>query len=118
MFPVGTKVGIKVDPFNIQIMNKPESEDEGVRRLESMNKKNYYRSLLSSGQPCLSSFPPALVFYYGLTDKSGAFYANKFWPSQPPSIPRLCGEALKLSVISTVICLLLAISACHDLRET
>ena len=28
MFPVGTQVGIKVDPFNIQIMNKPESEDE------------------------------------------------------------------------------------------
>lgn len=28
MFPVGTRVGIRVDPFNIQIMNKPESEDE------------------------------------------------------------------------------------------
>ena len=28
MVPVGTKVGIKVDPFNIQIMKKPESEDE------------------------------------------------------------------------------------------
>lgn len=28
MFPVGTKVGIKIDPFDIQIMNKPESEDE------------------------------------------------------------------------------------------
>lgn len=28
MFPVGTNVGIQVDPFNIQIMNKPESEDE------------------------------------------------------------------------------------------
>ena len=28
MFPVGTKVGIRVDPFDIQIMNKPESEDE------------------------------------------------------------------------------------------
>ena len=28
MWPVGTKVGISVDPFNIQIMNKPESEDE------------------------------------------------------------------------------------------
>ncbi len=28
MFPVGTKVGIKVDPYNIQIMNKPVSEDE------------------------------------------------------------------------------------------
>ena len=28
MFPVGSEVGIHVDPFNIQIMNKPESEDE------------------------------------------------------------------------------------------
>ncbi|MBP5383851.1 MAG: ABC transporter ATP-binding protein [Lachnospiraceae bacterium] len=28
MFPVGTNVGIKVDPFNIQTMHKPESEDE------------------------------------------------------------------------------------------
>ena len=28
MFPVGAKVGINVDPFNIQIMNKPASEDE------------------------------------------------------------------------------------------
>lgn len=26
--PVGKEVGIRVDPFNIQIMNKPESEDE------------------------------------------------------------------------------------------
>lgn len=28
MSPLGSKVGIKVDPFNIQIMHKPESEDE------------------------------------------------------------------------------------------
>ena len=28
MFPVGREVGIKVDPFDIQIMNKPASEDE------------------------------------------------------------------------------------------
>lgn len=28
MFPVGTKVSVDVDPFNIQIMNKPASEDE------------------------------------------------------------------------------------------
>lgn len=28
MFPVGTEVGINVDPFNIQIMNKPASLDE------------------------------------------------------------------------------------------
>ncbi|HBN57598.1 MAG TPA: spermidine/putrescine ABC transporter ATP-binding protein, partial [Lachnospiraceae bacterium] len=28
MYPVGEQVSIHVDPFNIQIMNKPESEDE------------------------------------------------------------------------------------------
>lgn len=28
MCPVGANVGIRVDPFNIQIMHKPESEDE------------------------------------------------------------------------------------------
>ena len=31
-FPVGTEVGIRVKPFNIQIMNKPESEDEEVMK--------------------------------------------------------------------------------------
>ncbi len=34
MFPVGTKVGIKVDPFNIQIMNKPASEDEEAASID------------------------------------------------------------------------------------
>lgn len=33
-FPVGTKVGLKVDPFNIQIMHKPESEDEEAAPIE------------------------------------------------------------------------------------
>jgi len=28
MFPVGTEVGLDVDPYNIQIMHKPASEDE------------------------------------------------------------------------------------------
>ncbi len=34
MFPVGTEVGIRVDPFDIQIMNKPESEDEEAVSIE------------------------------------------------------------------------------------
>lgn len=34
MFPVGTTVGIHVDPFNIQIMNKPTSEDEEATSLD------------------------------------------------------------------------------------
>jgi len=32
--PVGKEVGLRVDPFNIQIMNKPESEDEEAVALE------------------------------------------------------------------------------------
>ncbi len=32
--PVGSQVGIKVDPYDIQIMNKPESEDEEAVELE------------------------------------------------------------------------------------
>ncbi len=34
MFPVGTNVGIDVDPFNIQIMNKPASEDEEAVKID------------------------------------------------------------------------------------
>ena len=34
LFPVGTEVGIKVDPFDIQIMKKPESEDEEAIPIE------------------------------------------------------------------------------------
>ena len=34
MFRVGTEVGIKVDPFDIQIMKKPESEDEEAPAVE------------------------------------------------------------------------------------
>ena len=34
MFPIGTEVGIKVDPFDIQIMKKPESEDEEAPAVE------------------------------------------------------------------------------------
>lgn len=34
MVPVGTEVGILVDPFDIQIMSKPESEDEEAVSIE------------------------------------------------------------------------------------
>ena len=34
MQPIGAKVGIKVDPFNIQIMNKPASEDVEVVKID------------------------------------------------------------------------------------
>lgn len=33
-YTVGTHVGIRVIPFNIQIMNKPESEDEEAAEID------------------------------------------------------------------------------------
>ena len=86
MVPVGTKVGIKVDPFNIQIMKKPESEDEDAFVI----------------------VPLCMVFYYGLTDKSGAFTLDNILAIATAEHSKALWEALKLSVISTVICLLLA----------
>ena len=35
MYPVGTHVGINVIPFNIQIMNKPDSEDEEAVEIDA-----------------------------------------------------------------------------------
>ncbi len=34
LVPVGTEVGIHVDPYDIQIMNKPESEDEQATEID------------------------------------------------------------------------------------
>lgn len=77
------------------------------RRLESMNKK-----LLSLPFIFWSAMfvivPLCMVFYYGLTDKSGAFTLDNILAIVTAEHSKALWEALKLSVISTVICLLLA----------
>lgn len=77
------------------------------RRLESMNKK-----LLSLPFIFWSAIfvivPLCMVFYYGLTDKSGAFTLDNILAIATAEHSKALWEALKLSVISTVICLLLA----------
>ena len=42
MFPVGTEVGIRVDPFDIQIMNKPASEDEEAVSIDEYTSEKKY----------------------------------------------------------------------------
>ena len=77
------------------------------RRLESMNKK-----LLSLPFIFWSAMfviiPLCMVFYYGLTDKTGAFTLDNILAITTAEHSKALWEALKLSVISTVICLLLA----------
>ena len=52
--------------------------------------------------------PLCVVFYYGLTDKSGAFTLDNNLAIATAEHSKALWEALKLSVISTEICLLLA----------
>ena len=52
--------------------------------------------------------PLCMVFYYGLTDKTGAFTLENIMAIATPEHSKALIEALKLSVISTIICLVLA----------
>ena len=52
--------------------------------------------------------PLGMVFYYGLTDKTGAFTLENIAAIATPEHAKALWEAVKLSVISTIICLLLA----------
>ena len=49
-----------------------------------------------------------MVFYYGLTDKSGAFTMDNIMAIATPEHSKALWEAVKLSIISTIICLILA----------
>ena len=52
--------------------------------------------------------PLCMVFYYGLTDKSGAFTLENITAISAPEHMKALGISLLLSLISTIICLLLA----------
>lgn len=52
--------------------------------------------------------PLCMVFYYGLTDKNGAFTLENIMAIATPEHSKALWEAIKLSLISTVICFLLA----------
>ena len=52
--------------------------------------------------------PLCMVFYYGLTDKSGAFTLDNIMAIATPEHSKALWEAVKLSIISTIICLVLA----------
>ncbi len=61
--------------------------------------------------------PICMVFFYGLTDKSGAFTLENIMAIATPEHSKALWEAIKLSVISTVICLILAYPLAMLLRN-
>ena len=52
--------------------------------------------------------PLCMVFYYGLTDKTGAFTLENVIAMSSPEHSKALWEAIKLSVLSTISCLILA----------
>ena len=52
--------------------------------------------------------PLCMVFYYGLTDKNGVFTLSNIAAIATPEHSKALWESVKLSVVSTVICFLLA----------
>lgn len=52
--------------------------------------------------------PLCMVFYYGLTDKNGIFTLENIMAIATPEHSKALWEAVKLSLISTVICFILA----------
>ncbi|MBE5867118.1 MAG: ABC transporter permease [Lachnospiraceae bacterium] len=52
--------------------------------------------------------PLLMVFYYGLTDKTGAFTFENIAAISSPEHLKALWEAVMLSVLSTIICLILA----------
>ncbi len=61
--------------------------------------------------------PLGMIFYYGLTDKSGAFTLENILAITTQEHAKALWLAIKLSVISTVICFLLAYPLAYILSQ-
>lgn len=73
-----------------------------------MNKKKLLGTPYFIWSAMFIVIPLCMVFYYGLTDKSGAFTLENITAIASPEHSKALFLALVLSLIATVICLLLA----------
>lgn len=73
-----------------------------------MNKKKLLGTPYFIWSAMFIVIPLCMVFYYGLTDKSGAFTLENIIAVTTPEHAKALWLALGLSLISTLICLLLA----------
>lgn len=73
-----------------------------------MNKKKFLGTPYFIWSAMFIVIPLCMVFYYGLTDKSGAFTLENVIAITAPEHTKALWLALGLSLISTLICLLLS----------
>ena len=106
MVPVGTPVGIKVDPFDIQIM---KNQNPKMRRLLSLkNKKKLLTGPYLFWAVSFIIIPLFMILYYGLTNEKKEFTLLNLAKITTPENLKALGLALLLSLVSTAICLILA----------
>lgn len=82
------------------------------RPYPAMNRKTLGKYLIAGPylfwMVAFTVIPICMVFYYGLTDKTGGFTLENVMAITTPEHAKALGLALLLSLISTIICLLLA----------
>ena len=109
MFPVGAEVGLRVDPFDIQIM---KNQNLKMRRRYQLKNSKLLKQMLAGPYLLWSAafiiIPLIMVFYYGLTNNDGGFTMMNLARITEPENLKALGLALLLSLVSTIICLILA----------
>lgn len=114
LFPVGTEVGIQVDPFDIQIM---KNRNLKMRRLLHLKHRKLLAGPYLFWAVSFVIIPLLMIVYYGLTDKEGHFTFSNLGMMTSQENLKALGLALLLSLISTLICLVLAYPLAMILSE-
>ncbi len=78
------------------------------RQLQLKNKRKLLVGPYYVWSAAFIIIPLLMVFYYGLTDKTGAFTFENILAISSPNYLKALGISLLLALISTIICLLLA----------
>ena len=114
MFPVGTEVGIRVDPFDIQIM---KNQNLKMRRRQELKSRKLLSGPYLFWAASFIIIPLLMILYYGLTDKNGNFTLMNLAQITTQENLKALGLALLLSFVSTLICLILAYPLAMILSE-
>lgn len=111
-YTVGTHVGIRVIPFNIQIMNKPESEDEEAAKSMSNFKKQLLAGPYLIWMIGFILLPLVFILYYAITAADGSFTFSNIAAIADPVHVKSILLSLKLGFLCTLFCLVLSYPLC------
>ena len=117
MAPVGEEVGLFVDPFNIQIMKKPENAAEEVLHEDEEKQDRLFSFPYVVWMILFVVVPLLIMAYYGFTDQNGNFTWSNIISMAEPIHRKALWTSIRLSVICTLICILLALPLAAVIRS-